>query len=70
MAAVPNHSVIEPVFSRLPRKASTLMPVTEGSFEYLKCIGKGGYSRVMMARKKDTGRLYAVKVMNKLQMAQ
>ena len=25
-------------------------------------IGKGGYSKVMMARKKDTGQLYAIKV--------
>lgn len=34
-------------------------------FKYLKVIGRGSYSYVLLARKKDSGRLYAVKVMQK-----
>lgn len=42
--------------------------VTEKDFQYLKLIGKGGYSEVLMARKKDSGRLYAIKRMNKFEI--
>lgn len=31
----------------------------------IKVIGKGGFSRVILSRKKDTGRLYAIKIMKK-----
>jgi serine/threonine protein kinase len=34
-------------------------------FEQIKIIGRGGFSRVVLARKKDSGRLYAVKIMKK-----
>lgn len=34
-------------------------------FETLKVIGKGGFSKVYLVRKKDTGLLYAMKVMKK-----
>ena len=34
-------------------------------FELVKVIGRGGFSRVLMARKKDTGRLYAMKILKK-----
>ena len=34
-------------------------------FEQIKVIGRGGFSRVVLARKKDSGRLYAVKIMKK-----
>ena len=34
-------------------------------FEPIKGIGKGGFSRVVEVRKKDTGALYAVKVLSK-----
>ena len=39
--------------------------VTIHDFELLKVIGKGGYSTVFMARKKDSGNMYAIKVMDK-----
>ena len=35
------------------------------SFEQLKVIGRGGFSRVVLARKKDTGMLYAMKILQK-----
>ena len=34
-------------------------------FEQMRVIGRGGFSRVILARKKDTGRLYAIKILRK-----
>lgn len=39
--------------------------IGKDSFHYLKVIGCGGYSNVVLARKKDSGRLYAIKVIKK-----
>jgi hypothetical protein len=39
--------------------------VSKHSFQYLKVIGCGGYSNVVLARKKDSGRMYAVKIIKK-----
>ena len=42
--------------------------ISADHFRLLKVIGKGGYSTVVQARKKDTGHLYALKIMNKRQI--
>lgn len=34
-------------------------------FQLLKVIGKGGFSKVFLVRKKDSGLLFAMKVMEK-----
>ena len=34
-------------------------------FKPIKVIGKGGFSRVIMVRKKDTAKIYAMKILNK-----
>jgi len=39
--------------------------ISKEDFEQIKVIGRGGFSRVVLARKKDTGRLYALKIMKK-----
>ena len=39
--------------------------ITINDFEQLRVIGRGGFSRVILARKKDTGRLYAIKIIKK-----
>ena len=39
--------------------------VTISDFEQIKVVGRGGFSRVVLARKKDTGRLYAIKILRK-----
>ena len=44
---------------------SNIDEINKESFHYLKIIGCGGYSNVVLARKKDTGRLYAIKIIKK-----
>ena len=39
--------------------------IAVADFELLKVIGRGGFSRVILCRKKDTGRLYAMKILKK-----
>lgn len=39
--------------------------VTKNDFRFLNVIGCGGYSNVVLARKKDSGRLYAIKIIKK-----
>ena len=39
--------------------------ISVSDFELIKVIGRGGFSRVLLARKKDTGRLYAMKILKK-----
>ena len=39
--------------------------ISKEDFDQIKVIGRGGFSRVVLARKKDTGRLYALKIMKK-----
>lgn len=41
------------------------MKVTRHDFEQIKVVGRGAFSRVILVRKKDTGRLYAMKIMRK-----
>ena len=40
-------------------------PLTIDSFELLRVIGKGSFGKVMQVRKKDTGRIYALKTIRK-----
>ena len=40
-------------------------PFSACHFEPVKLIGKGAFSRVVLARKRDTGNLYAIKTMSK-----
>ena len=39
--------------------------LTIDAFELLKVIGKGSFGKVMQVRKKDTGRIYALKTIRK-----
>jgi serum/glucocorticoid-regulated kinase 2 len=44
--------------------------LTIEAFELLKVIGKGSFGKVMQVRKKDTGRIYALKTIRKAHIAQ
>lgn len=43
--------------------------LTPADFEYLKLIGRGTFGRVFQVRKKDTKRIYAMKVLSKREIA-
>ncbi|KAJ3191699.1 hypothetical protein HK101_007493 [Irineochytrium annulatum] len=40
-------------------------PLTSNDFELLKVVGKGSFGKVLQVRKRDTGRIYAMKVLVK-----
>ncbi len=44
-------------------------PLTIEAFELLKVIGKGSFGKVMQVKKKDTGRIYALKTIRKAHIA-
>ncbi|KAI8337830.1 kinase-like domain-containing protein [Choanephora cucurbitarum] len=46
-----------------PQQAST--PITFDSFDLLRVIGRGSFGKVYVVRKKDTNRIYAMKVLRK-----
>lgn len=53
------------IFSKRVKQNQT-QPISLDDFEKLKVIGKGGFAeKVYLARKKDTGQLYAIKTMCK-----
>ena len=41
------------------------MPITIDDFQLLKVVGRGSFGKVYMAKKKDNGRIYAVKTLKK-----
>lgn len=43
-------------------------PISQSHFSFLQVIGRGGYSTVFKARKRDSGLLYAVKIMRKAEV--
>ena len=57
--------VLEAVQSGPPYASLPCDDLSPSHFHFVKVIGKGGTSTVLEARKRDTGQLYAVKVMSK-----
>ena len=53
--------ILEPIFKQ-PVNSNI---VDLSHFDLLKCIGVGGFSRVYLTRKKDTGKIYAMKLIDK-----
>ena len=52
------------LYERLPPRK-----LTTGDFEFLKLIGRGTFGRVFQVRKRDTKRIYAMKVLYKREIA-
>ena len=44
--------------------------VTLDSFSMISVIGKGSYAEVILARKKDSGKIYALKILKKKKIEQ
>jgi serine/threonine protein kinase len=42
--------------------------ITKKDFEMISVIGKGSYGKVMLVKKRDTGMLYALKVLKKAEI--
>ena len=67
LTPIKNNTILRAHFSKkkngFGRKAKA--SVSKEDFEFLRVIGRGGYSKVVLARKKDSGRMYAIKVMKK-----
>lgn len=42
--------------------------ITKKDFEMISVIGKGSYGKVMLVKKKDSGQLYALKVLKKAEI--
>ncbi|KAG0220132.1 AGC protein kinase Gad8 [Mortierella sp. GBA43] len=47
------------------RRRGGNVPLTIDSFDLLKVIGKGSFGKVMQVRKRDTSRIYAMKILRK-----
>lgn len=69
-----NYEVLQAYFARPERPLPSADHTYKGNFEKLKMIGSGGFSKVYrgksergpdVVRKKDTGELYAMKVIKK-----
>ena len=50
---------------KLMYKKIASKPLSANDFELLKVLGKGSFGKVLQVRKKDTNRIYAMKVLNK-----
>lgn len=51
-----------------PFRQSTSAGMSVDDFELLKVVGKGSFGKVMQVRKKDTGKIFAMKVLKKAQL--
>lgn len=54
--------------SQLMEKGRKHRQVTIDDFELLKVIGRGSFGKVMQVRKKDTGTVYAMKILKKVKL--
>jgi hypothetical protein len=51
--------------TRLSFLVTAQQKVTPDDFQLLQVVGRGNFGKVMQVRKKDTGRIYAMKVLRK-----
>jgi serine/threonine protein kinase len=66
LSVLENGEFLRAHFAKLTFTASSdSLKVSRHDFEQIKVIGRGAFSRVILVRKKDTGRLYAMKIMRK-----
>lgn len=56
---------LEPYIYEKPTYISPNYQVNLRDFNLIKCIGLGGFSRVYLITKKDTGKMFALKLIDK-----
>jgi serum/glucocorticoid-regulated kinase 2 len=59
------NSVFSPIGSSEQTYPVCVSQLTLDDFDLVKVIGKGGFSKVFQVRKKDTGKIYAMKTLSK-----
>lgn len=62
------NGLIENLFEEQKEKLTDKVNVN--SFSLISVIGKGSYAEVLLARKKDTGTIYALKILKKNKIEQ
>ena len=68
--AFPNFALNPSLSSDVQNKSQPEDKVTINSFSLICVIGKGSYAKVIVARKRDTGKIYALKVIKKSKVEQ
>ena len=66
LAPIKHKTAFEVHFAKISNKKKTLMgesKIWPEDFNFLNVIGRGSYSTVVIARKNDSGKLYAMKIM-------
>lgn len=59
---IPNEYKLKPVYKKDPTNGN---PFHQDAYEPLQMLGKGGFSRVYLVRKKNDGMIYAMKIISK-----
>lgn len=62
------NAVVETYGKEVAEKANDKLTIN--SFTMMCVIGKGSYAEVILARKKDTGKIYALKILKKKKIEQ
>jgi hypothetical protein len=57
--------VLMAVYQEAPSSPSNPEQITKTDYTPMKMIGKGGFSRVSMVRRKSDGMIFAMKIMSK-----
>lgn len=62
MDNIPTETKLKPYFSTDPSKGN---PYTMSAYIPLEMLGRGGFSKVYLVRKCDSGKIYAMKIISK-----
>lgn len=60
--SLPPETQILPYFGQDPTNGN---PYSPAAYQFLEILGKGGFSKVYLVRKFDTGKIYAMKIISK-----
>mmetsp|Transcript_5647 Transcript_5647/g.4793 ORF Transcript_5647/g.4793 Transcript_5647/m.4793 type:complete len:95 (-) Transcript_5647:1042-1326(-) len=64
------NTLIEKPLEEIKAEEKSPQKLTINSFTMLCVLGKGSYAKVILARKKDNGKIYALKILKKAKIEQ